>query len=65
MIMYGSIRRSESQIFQKLSLSSEIIDVSVSWCKVQQVTMDYLHDTAMYIVHVAIFKLSCLVTNNS
>ena len=61
MIMYDIIRRSESQIFQKLS--SEIVHVTVSWCKVQQLTMEHLHDTAMNII--ATFKLSCSMTNPS
>ena len=51
------------RIFQKLS--SEIFDASrsVGWCKAQQVTMDYLHDTAMNIV--ATFILFRSLTDSS
>ena len=65
--MYDSMRRSRSRIFQKLS--SEIIDASVSWCKVQQLTMEHLHAvihyTAMKTVDTFKLKLSCSVTNTS
>ena len=49
--------------FQKLS--SEILDESrsVGWWKIQQVTMHYLHNTAMNIV--AMFILFHSVTNSS
>ena len=65
--MYDSMRRSRSRIFQKLS--SEIIDASVSWCKVQQLTMEHLHAvihyTAIKTVDTFKLKLSCSVTNTS
>ena len=57
------VRRSETQIFQKLSSETFDASRSVGWCKVQQVTMDSLHDTAMNIV--ATFILFHSVTSNS
>ena len=64
--MYDSMRRSGSQIFQKLS--SETIDASVSWCKDGIFTrrdLGVIHYTATKIVETLKLKLSCSVTNTS